>query len=245
MQQGVGTMWTDSKFMPAVGIRTKAPVLNWQMTAGGDWVAKYEDDRGRYIFHIYLDSDRPELGYRASINGQNVINSRSTSKDAVRNLQGKVVTFIDRVRARSKTAESSGLVGIRPKAPPTFNWQAATSGDWVARYKDDRGVYDFRIYADPVGYKLSVNGEDLMKGSIIQLRRLAYTVLNRATPKAKRFKAAETDSSPVGYRALKAWIKQIEDDVADIEQPQVVEAGLVAVKLFRKALGKAYKQMDG
>lgn len=48
---------------------------------------------------------------------------------------------------------------------------------------------------------------------------------------------------PAGFRALSKWIKQMEEDMQDLEQPQVLEAGKAAIKLFQKALGKAYKDL--
>lgn len=48
---------------------------------------------------------------------------------------------------------------------------------------------------------------------------------------------------PAGFRALSKWIKQIEDDIQDLEQPQVLEAGKAAIKILKKAMGKAYKDL--
>ena len=59
----------------------------------------------------------------------------------------------------------------------------------------------------------------------------------------KRLQVKSCDTGPVGYRALKTWLKAIEDELPNIEQTDVLKAANSATKLLKQAMKRAYKEL--
>lgn len=63
----------------------------------------------------------------------------------------------------------------------------------------------------------------------------------------KKLKSLSDDdeTGPMGLRALRRWMKAIEEDMEEIEEKNVLGAGDKAIKLMKQAMRRAYKDIAG
>lgn len=65
----------------------------------------------------------------------------------------------------------------------------------------------------------------------------------RLVRKKLKRKSLDDETGPMGLRALRRWMKAIEEDMEEIEEKNVLGAGDKAIKLMKQAMRRAYKDI--